>query len=83
LVRIAHRFDERRLAQVRDEHTATGRHIAKEVPFPLWVPDDVRDQAAVLDEAQAMLALGPVAAMPNHAKRRAAANGPRSEPRCK
>jgi hypothetical protein len=63
LVRVADRFDERRLAQVRDEHTASGRHTTKEVPFPLWVPDDVRDQAALLSEAQAIAALGPAVAM--------------------
>lgn len=45
LVRLAERFAPEQLAQVREEHTSSGRHISREVPFPQWVPPDVTEQA--------------------------------------
>src|SRR5437879_4971477 len=36
LVRAAGRFPKNRIAQVREEHTASGRHVNTEVPFPKW-----------------------------------------------
>lgn len=57
LVRIADRFDARQLAQVRDEHLPSGRHVRNEVPFPLWVPASVHAQAARLSEEEALAAL--------------------------
>ena len=38
LVRLAKRFPPDQIAKVRQEHTASGRHVNKEVPFPRWVP---------------------------------------------
>jgi hypothetical protein len=38
LVRVADRFPPARLAAVDDEHTASGAHRSKEIPFPGWVP---------------------------------------------
>lgn len=59
LVRTAGHFDVAQLAQVREEHTPSGRHVTREVAFPLWVPAAVREEAALLSENEALLALGP------------------------
>jgi hypothetical protein len=58
LLRVADRFDRAQLAHLREEHLPSGRHATTEVPFPAWVPADVRAQALLLDEEQAMAALG-------------------------
>jgi len=57
LVRLAHCFTDRQLAQVRQEHTAAGRHVNHEVPFPQWVPTDVAIQAKAIGEGDALAAL--------------------------
>jgi hypothetical protein len=49
LVRAADRFPASRLAQVREIHTTSGRHVTEEVPFPDWVPQSVRTAAHKLD----------------------------------
>lgn len=54
LVRIAPRFHPEQLAQVREEHGASGRHTASSIPFPLWVPADVAAAAASASEADAL-----------------------------
>jgi hypothetical protein len=58
LVRLAARFPPDRISKVKQEHTSSGRHVNKEVPFPLWVPAEVTKQAKPLDEAEAIAALG-------------------------
>ena len=58
LVRVAGRLAPDQIAKVRQEHTASGRHVNKEVPFPQWVPAEVKKQAKSLSEADAMAALG-------------------------
>jgi hypothetical protein len=58
LVRLSKRFPAKNLAQIREEHTATGRHVAREVSFPKWVPGDISKQAEMLSEAQAIHLLG-------------------------
>lgn len=58
LVRAARRFPRKRLAQVHDLHSASGRHVTKEVDFPKWVPDEVVGGAARLSEEEAVLLLG-------------------------
>ncbi|HLO00958.1 MAG TPA: hypothetical protein VK208_21040 [Pyrinomonadaceae bacterium] len=58
LVRVAKRFPSRRIAQVIQEHTASGRHITREVPFPKWVPAAAREQAKKMSEKEALAALG-------------------------
>ena len=55
LVGLAKRFAPEQLAQVREEHTASGRHVTHEVPFPKWVPADVAEQAKKLDEPEALV----------------------------
>jgi hypothetical protein len=59
LVRLATNFPPGYLAQVRQEHTATGHHINHETPFPDWVPQSVISQAEGLSVAEATIALGP------------------------
>lgn len=54
LVRSAARFAPAALARVQEEHTASGRHARRETPFPGWVPHDVMDAAARIDEAAAL-----------------------------
>lgn len=58
LVRAAKRFPSKRLAQVQEVHTASGRHAAKEIPFPRWVPAEVAAEASELVEADAIRSLG-------------------------
>src|SRR5258706_15297029 len=43
LVRIAPQFSSRQIAQVQEEHTSSGRHVAREVAFPDWVPPGVAE----------------------------------------
>jgi hypothetical protein len=54
LVRLATRFAPEQLAQVREEHTPSGRHARRLVPFPRWVPAEVSAQADAIDEQQAL-----------------------------
>lgn len=58
LVRLADHFSPDQIAQVRQEHTASGRHVNKEVPFPRWVPEAVIKEAKSMSEAEAIAALG-------------------------
>jgi hypothetical protein len=53
LVRLADRFAPERIARVEQEHTAKGHHANRTTPFPQWLPDDVRQAAAGLSEAEA------------------------------
>jgi hypothetical protein len=59
LVRAAKRFPSAQIAQVHEEHTASGRHVTHKVPFPQWVPPEVVDQAKAMSEKEALSALGP------------------------
>jgi len=58
LVRLADRFSTDHIAQVKQEHTAQGRHVNKQVPFPRWVPPPVLKQARKMSETEAIAALG-------------------------
>ncbi|MEO8435816.1 MAG: hypothetical protein ABI596_13030 [Pyrinomonadaceae bacterium] len=59
LVRVAKRFPPAQVAQVRQEHTPSGSHVNREVPFPKWVPGKTSEQAGKMDEQEALNALGP------------------------
>lgn len=73
LVRVAERFPPHQIAQVREEHTPSGHHVSREVPFPTWVPAEVRQEAKRISEEEALTALGPwtrqVDASPKGARR--------------
>jgi len=58
LVRLAHRIGPEPLARVHEEHTASGRHVTHQVPFPQWVPDAVAAMAEELSEQEALATLG-------------------------
>jgi hypothetical protein len=58
LARLAGRLAPEQIAKVHQEHTASGRHVNKEVPFPDWVPTASMKQAKKLTEAEALAALG-------------------------
>lgn len=58
LVRAAKRFSPAQIAQVHEEHTASGQHVSREVPFPQWVPPEVIKQAKRMSEQEALTALG-------------------------
>src|SRR5437773_7109168 len=58
LIKLAPRFDKKRLAKVWDEHTKSGAHVSRRIPFPRWVPEDVMKEAGALSiqEAERVLA---------------------------
>jgi hypothetical protein len=57
IVKLASRFHPDQLAQVRQEHTASGKHVNQLTAFPKWVPADTLEEAARLttQEAEALL----------------------------
>jgi hypothetical protein len=59
LLTLASRFPRSRLAKVWNEHTATGAHRSRRVPFPKWVPAGVRQEAEALSVAEAERILAP------------------------
>jgi hypothetical protein len=65
LVRVADRFSPTRIAKVREEHTRSGHHVSRKVPFPKWVPTEVNEQAKGIGEQEALTALGPWTLLPN------------------
>ena len=54
LVRSAGRFPLAHLARLSEEHTSSGRHVVKTIPFPAWVPASVSAQAGKLTEHAAL-----------------------------
>jgi hypothetical protein len=58
LVRLADRLTPEQLAQVRHEHTPSGKHVNHLVPFPQWVPADVMEQAKTMSEEEVLTAIG-------------------------
>jgi hypothetical protein len=57
LVRVADTFPPAALAAIREEHLASGKHVAREQPFPSWVPEDVQRAAQHLSVDDAWEAL--------------------------
>jgi hypothetical protein len=51
-------IEPRRLARVEQEHTASGRHENRIVPFDEWLPPDAAREAAAMTLEQALAALG-------------------------
>jgi luciferase-like monooxygenase len=58
LVRLAKHFRPEQLAQVREEHAPSGRHVSRAIPFPQWVPPEVAEQAKTIGEQEALAAFG-------------------------
>ncbi len=65
LVRVAKRFPENRIGKVREEHSSAGYHTTREVPFPKWVPLEVKQLAQDIDDEEALTALGPWVRLPD------------------
>jgi hypothetical protein len=57
IVKLASHFQADQLAQVRQEHTATGKHVNHIVEFPKWVPREILEEANLLatQEAEVLL----------------------------
>ncbi|MDY6949251.1 MAG: hypothetical protein SXG53_26475 [Pseudomonadota bacterium] len=53
LVRVADGLDREQLSQLVEEHTGSGKHVTREIPFPAWVPASVAAQARALGKEQA------------------------------
>jgi hypothetical protein len=60
LIKLAPRFDKKRLAKVCDEHTKSGAHVSRRIPFPRWVPEDVMKEAEALSIQEAERVLSAV-----------------------
>src|ERR1700736_2703809 len=50
LVRLSERFPNTHLAQIREVHTASGKHVVEESRFPAWVSPEVAAQASGLED---------------------------------
>lgn len=57
LARVAVRLAPQQIAKIDQQHTASGRHLNKEVPFPQWVPAAVMKKAKTMSEADALAEL--------------------------
>ena len=57
IVKLATHFHPEQLAQVRQEHTPTGKHVNHVVEYPNWVPGEVLEEARQLTAQQAETAL--------------------------
>jgi hypothetical protein len=57
IVKLAGHFQADQLAQIRQEHTATGKHVNHIVEYPKWVPPETLEEAKLLamQEAKALL----------------------------
>jgi hypothetical protein len=53
LVKLESRFGKASLAKVWNEHTRSGTHVSRQLPFPEWVPADVIKKAGALSTAEA------------------------------
>jgi hypothetical protein len=59
LVKQAPRFKKAQLAKVWNEHTSTGAHRLRSIPFPEWVPSEAARAAARMSIAEAERILPP------------------------
>ena len=59
LVKLASRFRKEQLAKVWNEHTPSGAHRSRRMPFPKWVPSEVMRHAERLSIAEADQVLAP------------------------
>jgi len=57
IVRLANFLDKKTMA-LREEHTPSGAHKVRTIPFPRWVPPEVRQAAENISEEEAHLQLG-------------------------
>jgi hypothetical protein len=57
IVKLADQFQPDQLARIRQEHTATGRHVNHLTAYPTWVPVQILEEAERLatQEAEVLL----------------------------
>jgi hypothetical protein len=57
IVKLADHFHADQLAQIRQEHTAAGKHVNHLTAYPAWVPAEILEEATRLStqEAQGLL----------------------------
>jgi hypothetical protein len=53
LVKLAGRLRKTQLAKAWDEHTPSGAHRLRRIPFPAWVPTEVMKEASALSVSEA------------------------------
>jgi hypothetical protein len=58
LFKLRKQFDPERLAAIREFHTKEGKHRVVSVPFPKWVPHEMKREAERLGNDQATDLLG-------------------------
>jgi hypothetical protein len=58
IVRLADSLDRTKLAAIHEEHKPSGAHRVLLVPFPKWVPREIRRVAKELSEQAAISQLG-------------------------
>ena len=58
IVRLANSLDKKTIAALQEEHTPSGAHRVRTIPFPSWVPPDVRKAAENISEEEAHRQLG-------------------------
>jgi hypothetical protein len=60
LVLLAREFPLDRLAAISERHTSSGKHVSEEIPWPKWVPPDVKEKAQALTTERAIVIFGEV-----------------------
>jgi hypothetical protein len=57
IVKLANHFQPDQIAQIRQEHTASGKHVNHLTAYPAWVPAEILEEAKRLttQEAEALL----------------------------
>jgi hypothetical protein len=58
IVRLASSLDRKTIGALREEHSISGAHITRRIPFPRWVPPDVLRAAKNMSEEEACVQLG-------------------------
>jgi hypothetical protein len=57
IVKLAGHFQPDQLAQIRQEHTATGKHVNHLTAYPAWVPAEILEEATRLSTQEAEVLL--------------------------
>jgi len=76
LVKLEDRFTRQQLAQIHEEHTRSGKHVARTLDFPAWVPEVVRTEAREMSDQEAERVLAPVLRRDGAAKARRSKRAP-------
>jgi len=58
IVSLANLLDKKTIGALREEHSSSGQHRVRTIPFPLWIPPDVRRAAETVSQEDACLQLG-------------------------